>query len=151
MTANHTNAVFQECGFILSEEHACLGASPDMLVECNCHGQGVVDAPIIGKPGYIQESSEGLPMLQTTHSFYHQVMMQMAITKRTLCHFFVYCPQGSLMINIDYDDTLWNKLKENAVYFWEKVVAPHVHAVLHKSTSLPTQMPVTKTTLMFWS
>lgn len=43
MKVSHSNVTFKECGLVISEESAYLGASPDMLVECYCHGEGVVE------------------------------------------------------------------------------------------------------------
>ncbi|XP_030845477.1 uncharacterized protein LOC105436450 isoform X2 [Strongylocentrotus purpuratus] len=139
MKVSHTNVTFKECGLFISEELAYLGSSPDMLVKCDCHGQGVVEikcpdieeVPAVGKPTYIQESADGTPMLQEKHIYMSQVMMQMAVTKRKWCHFFVYCEQGSALLNIPFDETIWKKLRDNAKYFWESVVAPHIHVLSH--------------------
>lgn len=89
------------------------------------------EVPAVGKPTYIQESADGTPMLQEKHIYMSQVMMQMAVTKIKWCHFFVYCEQGSALLNIPFDETIWKKLRDNAKYFWESVVAPHIHILSH--------------------
>ena len=41
MKVSHSNVTFKECRLVMLG--GVLGASPDMLVKCDCHGQGVVE------------------------------------------------------------------------------------------------------------
>jgi hypothetical protein len=41
--------------------------------------------------------------LKKTHSYFFQVQVQMYLCKAAKCHFFVFSPVDSLLIEIEYD------------------------------------------------
>ena len=39
----HLNVKFDECGLFLDKDNPCIGASPDGIVTCSCHGKSCLE------------------------------------------------------------------------------------------------------------
>ncbi|KAI8498028.1 ubiquitin-like protein-specific isopeptidase [Branchiostoma belcheri] len=131
----HQEACCEPVGIVLSEQRAFLGASPDAVLSCKCHGQRVAElkcpmsckdtAPSPTILPYLYESSDGLK-LKTNHGYYAQCQGQMALTGYKLCSFYVYSPHGSIHIPVKFNKTYWEEIRDALDYFFKEYVAPEL-------------------------
>ena len=130
----HVNLHVASNGMFVSN-NAILGASPDGLISCNCHGKGVLEIKCATK--YWNEDPKAnnvtvnLPYLcaegqalNKTHKYYSQVQFQMGMTGRKWCHFVVFtvkCLQDEvdpLIIRVEFDNELFLTLANAVKKFW---------------------------------
>ena len=115
------------------EEYPYLSATPDMEINCNCHGAGSVEikcpATVIGKilsienyNKHIQKDGDKL-QLKSTSPYYSQIQGQLAATGRLNCDMFVYSFQGNLPIRVKYSDFYRKRLLSGLSWFWRTVIA----------------------------
>ena len=88
----HCNLAVTKCGLVIGKE-AVVGASPDGLINCGCHGEGVIEIKsatkfedkdpnekeVIEKLPYLHKNGKKMKM---QHKYYSQVQFQMGITGR---------------------------------------------------------------------
>ena len=144
----HTDFKVEHCGLFLHKTHPYLGATPDGLVSCMCHGEGVLEIkcpkscaseqPNEQNVPYLNRSETGYLELKKNHSYYAQVQGQMAITGRFWCHFFIYSLAGFVLLEIHFDKLWWDDLQADLIYFYEKFMSPKIlskYSCLLPSTS----------------
>ena len=100
-----------------------LGASPDALAECSCHGMGIlevkcphcrrtslVDDAADDPHFYLHKRPDGTLCLKPTHEYYYQVQAQLFVTGRTYCDFVVFTGTGNLFVQRLVPDTeFWSQ------------------------------------------
>ena len=120
----HVGVKVNLCGLVLSPKHVFLGASPDLVVECQCCGKGLAE---IKCPHSFKDSdlSDERPpcldqnyQLKPSHAYYAQVQGQMAIVGLEWCDFVVYTSKRVIVQRIGFDQTFWNDLEERLVTFF---------------------------------
>jgi hypothetical protein len=135
---SHVNAKFQECGIFLDQEVSFLAASPDMLVSCDCCGDGLLEVKSTLKPkcnscssfctcnlpDYFFISDDGKLEIRKKHKYFCQVQGQMAISKRMWCDFFVYSCNGTFLRRINFQEDYYANVQSNLVDFFKTVIAP---------------------------
>ena len=120
---NHQNCNIKNCELIIHKSIPYLGASPDGLVCCSCHGEGVLEIKCPRSIAMEQPNEHNVPYLlrsenrdlhlKRNHSYFAQCQGQMAITERKWCHFFVYSLAGFCFLEIAFDEIWWNELQSN--------------------------------------
>ena len=149
----HTGVKFENCGFFISKSHPFIGASPDLLVSCNCCGDGVVeckcpyskrDADIhTDLPDYVLIGADGQHNLKRNHLYYAQVQTQLAVTGRSYCDFVVYSKHGSIIIEkILFDSSFWQSILANVTKFYIHYVVPELIGV--QPVLIPANIPACK-------
>ncbi|KAK6171766.1 hypothetical protein SNE40_018199 [Patella caerulea] len=137
---SHKNASYAECGLFLDICRPYLSASPDLLVECDCCGKGLLEVkcPLITKcdscskfctcilPVYLYKGSNSILTLKKLSSYYGQVQGQMFVTKRPWCDFFVYTCNGFFYERILYDEEFVSNMVCSLDYFFHKFVIPEL-------------------------
>ncbi|XP_066023281.1 uncharacterized protein [Pocillopora verrucosa] len=128
----HKDAKFRECGLFIDESDQFIGASPDLLVECSCCGLGVLevkcpysivnDLPSEDNLSYLVKIN-GKIVLKEKHAYFAQIQGQMAVTKRTWCHFLVYTQKGYHLELIKFNNDYWEKIKQNLIWFYNKYLS----------------------------
>ena len=126
----HINLKVKKCGLIVGTE-IYMGASPDGLVSCNCHGEGILEIKcaskfwakdpndIKGDLPYIRQDE-----MNKSHKYYSQVQFQMGITNRKWGDFVVFtgkCVEDDihpLILRIDFDKVLFDRLVTACTTFW---------------------------------
>lgn len=89
MKESHVGFKARECGLFIDPKRPYLGASPGMVVECDCCGTGLLlevkcpysaahVAPTIGAP---------LCLVEKYHNYYKQMQDQLAVMGRERCGF----------------------------------------------------------------
>ena len=131
----HKNLKVRESGLVILESHPWIGASPDLLVECDCHGLGLVE---IKCPGSIRNQAptssnykhlkniKGKDILNTSSEYYCQIQGQMALTKRYYTDFLVLTLKGYHCSRIDFDKDFWDSVLKNLDEFWRTYMAPEL-------------------------
>ncbi|VDI16885.1 Hypothetical predicted protein [Mytilus galloprovincialis] len=110
-TQQHLDFSCTQSGFHVSSENPFLGASPDVITNCQCCGRGIVKikCPYKHKDNTIEHAAaidstfclDKNLNLKTNHRYYTQIQFQMYILKVTYCDFVVYTkckPLPSLVI-----------------------------------------------------
>lgn len=133
----HKQVVSEEVGLFISPEYPHLGASPDLILNCKCCGQYVVEikcpesikttTPSSQNLNYL-ESDGSITKLKERHGYYFQIQGQMGITKINKAIFFVYTHHGYIIQKIDFDFELWKQMLIKFNYFWSKYIAPEILA-----------------------
>ena len=124
-----------DTGLHVDHEVPYLGASPDGLVDCICHGKGLVEikCPFKYQNGldkWYKDSNCPIDKLtnkmKTTHDYYYQVQMQMMVTKRSYCDFFVWSKKDHFLIRVQQDEHLCLELKNKYKKVFEDVILPEL-------------------------
>lgn len=147
--AGHMNVTTKECGLFVDPVCAYIGASPDLLVSCECCGESVVeikcpyscasDEPKEGHPTYLIKPGNTLE-LKKTHKYYTQVQGQMGVCIYSRCFFFVYAPIKPKLIKIVFDPTFWSALQADLKVFFTKCMAPHLIEYVQSECETTTEM-----------
>ncbi|XP_054928517.1 uncharacterized protein [Dermacentor andersoni] len=105
-TKSHQQVQFKEAGLLVSQAHIYLGATPHMLVQCACCGEGLVEVkcPWKVRDGNISDllcdanscvvQSDGALELKSNHRYYYPVQLQMFVWQRTYCDFVLWNKNG---------------------------------------------------------
>ena len=131
----HKNLKVKDSGLVISETHPWIGASPDLLVECDCHGLGLVEIKCPGSLRNEIPTSDNYnhlkkvnkrDILNESSEYYCQIQGQMALTKRNYTDFFVFTLKGYHCSRIAFDLTFWEKVLKNLDEFWKKYMVPEL-------------------------
>ena len=133
----HTNFGIKKCGLFVDGKRPYIGASPDAIMECKCHGKSVVE---IKCPYSIKDSHELTPevaskvdfltvdpkiCLKKSHKYYTQLNSQMALTGAKHGYFVVWTPADTLIEKIDFDLAHWTEVAINLEIFFKEYVIKH--------------------------
>ena len=115
----HKNMTYNDTGMTVLEGYHCLSATPDMEINCNCHGAGLVEikcpATLIGTIPSIKNYSKHIEKdgdklkLKSASPCYSQIQGELAATGRLYCDLFVFSFQGNLTIHVKYNDFYWKR------------------------------------------
>ena len=132
LMCSHSNVTLEPCGFFICVDEPHLGATPDSLLCCVCHGQGIVEVkcPYSARDLLLSEAAEqkkhfflklcnGCLQLSTSHSYYYQVQLQLHVTKRNYCDFVVWTSRSLHVERIFKDDYLLQTMLMVAKTFHE--------------------------------
>lgn len=105
MEEHHTNLNVRRAGLVINPKYPWLGASPDGMVTCDCHGMGVLE---VKAPSSLENSSlldkmkqdgtfclhevEGKVSLKKDHQYFYQVQTQIHLAEVSYCDFVVWGP-----------------------------------------------------------
>eukprot|EP00112_Aurelia_sp_Birch-Aquarium-sp1_P020389 Seg5241.2 transcript_id=Seg5241.2/GoldUCD/mRNA.D3Y31 product="hypothetical protein" protein_id=Seg5241.2/GoldUCD/D3Y31 len=102
---NHENFTIYQSGLVIDADFPCLGASPDGVVTCSCHGTGILEikCPYKYKDGLIGWSNaRDFPIDETllvkqNHMYYYQIQLQMELCQVEFGYFYVYANGGGIL------------------------------------------------------
>lgn len=125
-----TGLVVNKCGFFVNPSWPFLGASPDghvaedgSLLEVKCPYNGRNSLILPGEYFPFLELRNNEVSLKKSHSYYYQITGQMAIAKKTKCHFIVFTFCDLFVQTIDYDKEFFEKkCCQNCQAFMKKVI-----------------------------
>lgn len=114
-----------------------MAASPDGLiaengiVETKCPKRAETLTPKEASQKYNDFCSEidenGKLKLKRNHSHYYQIQVQLAITKRSFCHFVIWTPVDFDIEEISRDDVFWeNEMKPKLTRFFMECMLPEI-------------------------
>lgn len=143
MDKQHQNVSLERVGLCLDPEYPCFAASPDSMVKCDCCGSSCVEVKcpftlksrsstieqyINKKDSCLKKADNGSLFMNSSHMYYYQVQMQMAITKTTSCFFGIWAPHQFYLIQVKFNSTFWTEKSKLALLFHQKVVLPELMA-----------------------
>lgn len=140
----HDNITMEKCGLVISNKEPCLGASPDAIFRCNCHGKIAIEVKCpysardfedmisvlteMKDPYIIKNSNNGEVMLNTNHKYFLQVLTQIHISEANFGYFCVWSPTRLLIFEVQRDEQYWNVYKDRAICFFTNVILPELMA-----------------------
>ncbi|XP_038563448.1 uncharacterized protein LOC119894834 [Micropterus salmoides] len=126
-------------GFIIHPDLPWIGASPDGMVTCTCHGDGVLEikCPFNSRDCSLAESckhpsfclglrEDGTMSLKTDHKFMYQVQVQMHVATVSYCDFMVWTPQEFFIQRIQYDPVFFPNAYLKVAEFIKTGVLPEL-------------------------
>ena len=129
----HKKFTSSDPGLIIHEREPFIGASPDLMVACECHGEGVceIKCPVLFEkitPENYEHVIEcdGILKLKHTSAYYFQIQHQLGVTGRNYGYFFAYTNCDYVIDKIVFDSSLWQDMMERFDYLWRKFVAPEL-------------------------
>ncbi len=135
---NHTDVSSTQCGIFLCKDKPFIGGSPDLIVECKCCGKYCIEvkcpfsirdkspldpASILALP-YLTNSSDNGTSLKRSHKYFTQCQMQMGVTEINKSIFIIWTPHGIFQEEINFDNSLWESLKESLRDFYVNYYVP---------------------------
>ena len=131
----HTIFTLKDPGLHVCHEMPYLAASPDCMMTCACCGTSVIE---IKCPERLENKSvqdnvhmlefvknvNGDITLNPSHSYYTQVLMQMAVTKSSQGYFVIWSAVDSVIIKVKFDAEKWAGIQINLAMFYKKFVVP---------------------------
>ena len=132
----HNQLNTKESGLIICEEYPYIGASPDLEIECECCGKGLLEikcpysvkdcSPNESNLSYLEEklTNDGtkIECLKKNTNYYFQIQGQMGVTKRKYCDFFVFTSVGYHLERIYFDQNLWEDMLTKLEWFWKTII-----------------------------
>ena len=126
----------RESGLHVSQSNPFLGATPDIIVSCECcEDLGICEIKcpysikdqILSHVNY-QHLTLTDDRVELSHksSYYTQIQGQLAIVKAEYCDFFVYTSHGHHIERIHFDPSFWQNVSKNLTDFWLHYVAPEL-------------------------
>ncbi|XP_055539395.1 uncharacterized protein LOC129726563 [Wyeomyia smithii] len=137
----HDNLIKQKSGLVICEEEPCLGASPDAIFSCSCHGSIVVEVkcpfsardcndiiPILTqlRNPYVFKDHNGNIHLNTEHKYYYQAVMQVHVCQASFGYFCIWSPKQKIIFKIERNEQFWKYHKENSVNIFKYVILPEL-------------------------
>jgi len=111
---HHKDLGYRECGIFTDKTKQYLQASPDLLIECSCCWEALIEIknpfsianeiPSVHNLSY-SCMCNGQVVLKQQHQCFTRVQGEIAITKRKLCYFFVYTRKGYHLETIKFNAT----------------------------------------------
>ncbi|XP_056016152.1 uncharacterized protein LOC125677134 [Ostrea edulis] len=117
------NVNIYPCGICVSPWSPWLAASPDRKVYCPaltpCYGLLEIKCPVnpLSQCVYLNKDENGFK-LNRTHNYFHQIMMQLAVTGLEWCYLFVWTSDESHLELITFDSSRWQEMKDKLDMFY---------------------------------
>ena len=115
----HVKFRLKTSGLVVDTTYSFIGASPDRIAECECHGSWIVEIKCPATMAdqaqqhftdlaFIESGSDGEMLLKRSHQYYAQVILYMAVCKMSYTDFVVWSPKEMLVIKVDFDASMWH-------------------------------------------
>ena len=132
----HKRFTQKDSGLCIHQDFIFIGASPDLVVSCACHENGLCEikcpasikseSPSHENLAYLELSSDTQTHLNRTHEYYYQIQAQMGVCGYSYCYFFVYTFHGYHLEKIEFDSSFWSNMLTKMTGFWRAHVAPEL-------------------------
>ena len=132
----------EECGLFVYEEDGRLAATPDRIAT-NAQGEKIViEAKCLSASRHLTPRTavltkqrnggfafkmEGSKIsIKEKHTYYTQVLMQMAVTGIKKCHLVIFTNSKSPVevVEVDFDPKKWKCIEEKLLNFHQKYIVP---------------------------
>ncbi|CAB3990489.1 RNA-directed DNA polymerase from mobile element jockey [Paramuricea clavata] len=133
----HIDFKLEKSGLYLDKNRAYIGASPDGIMYCKCHGKAVIEikcpfsikdskiADGYGKCDFLTLEDDSI-VLKTSHKYYTQINSQIALSNSTCGYFVVWTSQDILVQNIEFNKNHWEAVSTNLEIFFKSYVAERI-------------------------
>ena len=132
---HHKKLTVHETGLHVHPKHSYLAASPDLIVNCACHGKGCVEikCPWLCRsetPTHVNWNHLKLNVsgstLDKNSLYYYQVQGQLAVTGLSYCDLFIYTNNEHHLERIYIDYQFWDSVFPYLEYFWLTHMRPEI-------------------------
>lgn len=135
---HHDGFIAKDTGLHVLKDKPYLGASPDGLIECSCHGKGVLEIKCPykyqnGLNGWSSDKSFPVSpdgVMRRKHAYFFQIQHQMLVTDRDYCHFYIWtkgCKEtDKMLLTIPRDISFCKKLEEKLTSVFFKFLLPEL-------------------------
>lgn len=135
----HTNLQIRESGLHVPPDFPFMGASPDAIVECDCHGIGCVEikCPYNHRINTIVDAAQadrsfclqyvdGKLSLKENHSYYYQCQAQLFLTKSAYCDFVVWTCKDVYVVRLFPNQVFWDECVVKAQHLFKLAILPEL-------------------------
>lgn len=149
---DHQELEQYECGLIINPEFPYFAASPDRLINCDCHGEGCVVLKFLAimetaesfeiltrEPNRILNINEDVYELEKTHDFYYQLQLQIHVVELRYCDLVIWSPKldlSHLILRVNPDIDFWKLHMQKAQKFHEIIMMPEILGKSYTRTGL---------------
>ena len=136
--SQHKNFVVSECGLFISTSHPFLGASPDGVVHCDCHGKGLLEikcpwthrglniSEFADEKGTCLVKKNGNVHLIQEHQYYFQIQCQLGVTELPWCDSYLCTSKGSFCERITFDSEKWEQHVNRCFIAFRRIILPEL-------------------------
>lgn len=132
MKSRHKLFKCEDSGLVVHKDKPFVAASPDLLVQCKCCGDGLCEIkcpesikdqkPSTANVPYLVEAEDKQVSLKKKHPYYYQIQGQMGITERQYCDFFVFTHHGHICMRVSFDQEAFNEIMKDISWFWNNYI-----------------------------
>ena len=134
MSPLHKDFKVHECGFFISPKHSYLGASPDGLVECACHGSGLLEikCPFSirdetpDNAQYLQCGDHGCRLSNSHDYFAQDARSDDGVCERQYCDLVVYTSKGIHIERMNVDEKYCSNIHKNLEMVFKTFILPEL-------------------------
>lgn len=136
IATQHEEFQLSSAGLFVDIDMPYIGASPDGIIECKCHGKGALEVkcpfcykdklPDEDQANFCMNQEEGKWRLKREHTYYFQVQTQLHVCKVVYGDFVVWSENGMLIERIEKDTTFLDTWKESIKHFFIYGILPEI-------------------------
>ena len=140
VSPQHENFELHNCGFVINPSYPHLGASPDGIVTCDCHGVGVVEVKCPycvrkqSPDSYLEmlkyleckDGDETSVHLKETDAYHYQIQAQLNICDVPYGDFVVWTEAGIFVEQILPQSNFFIKAVADVERFYKYAVLPEL-------------------------
>ena len=140
---DHQDIKFEESGLVVNKDYPFIGATPDGIIHCSCHGTSLLEVkcpyscrsksiPEVADEStnfYLKPNEYNSVSLDTNHSYYYQVQCQLNVCNIDQCYFVVWAPDSVHIERIQRDSKFFSeclksidKLLVQANYYYRRLL-----------------------------
>ena len=136
--SHHKKLKIIEKGFFISIDNPFIGASPDGVISCDCHGECLLEIKCpwthrgLSIDEYTKqkdvclERKDNQVQLKKSHAYYYQVQCQMAVTGIFKCEFYLCTTKESHLELINFDEEFWKVNLAKTKIFYDNIIIPEL-------------------------
>ena len=125
-----------KCGLFLVHKTPYIGASPDAVPCCKCHGFCVVEIKCpfnirdklitknVSECSFLELNEMGNIQLKRSHKYYTQVISQIALAKAQLYDFVVWTSKDLIVELIKPNDPYYQNVERSLSIFFRSYICP---------------------------
>ena len=131
-----TGRKIKNCGLFIDVANPFLCTSPDGLIgddglieiKCPYSARNVSTLIEISQNHNIglKYNPNGEAFLPTKHKYFYQIQGQLAITGRSWCDLYFWCPKDTVVIRIRKDEAFWEKILPKLKSFYMDCILPEI-------------------------
>ena len=132
----HQYGELLDCGIMLEAARSYIGATPDKILKCSCHGISVIEikCPWSLRTSTISDKTDvvdfldldcmGSVILKSSHKYYTQIISQIQLAGCNQGYFVVWTPKECISLPISPDPSHFQKVSINLEVFFKSYLVP---------------------------
>lgn len=141
---DHPEFTVHQVGLLLDSSCPQLGCSPDAILKADNGDTGLLEIKCFPtlKAGHpkdfdtllskkqmqafcLKKTKSGL-ILKESHYIYHQIQMQLAVTRLKWCYLLLWTPSGMLTLKVLFNEKFWMTIKIKLLEFHSHYLVPEL-------------------------